>query len=304
MFRVLLAAFAALALAACQPSIGKIDEQDPFKSLHPWNHNWKEVQKLPSGVEYVVIHKGDGKGAFPSPADKVKVHYDGRQAKSGEAFDSSYDEDPVTFRLNTVIPGWQYGLGKMQAGDEVMFWIPWRVAYGEEGYREIPPKTDLMFRVELFDVVPAVSADPDAWAKVTPWPTGSSDIHRQNSGLEYVIIESGPDDALSATDRDYVNLHVEGRIDGDQMDDGEPVVVQSTYADQETVRYPVGDLTPGWNELMHLMRPGDHWMVMMPPHLMYGEEGDGRIPPNATVVYEVRLDSVIYIEAPPADPPK
>ncbi len=37
-----------------------------------------------------------------------------------------------------------------------------------------------------------------------------------------------------------------------QMDDGEPVVVQSTYADQETVRYPVGDLTPGWNELMHL----------------------------------------------------
>jgi FKBP-type peptidyl-prolyl cis-trans isomerase len=46
-------------------------------------------------------------------------------------------------------------------------------------------------------------------------------------------------------------------------------------------------------------------MVMMPPHLMYGQEGDGRIPPNATVVYEVRLDSIIYIDPPPDQaPPK
>ncbi len=49
------------------------------------------------------------------------------------------------------------------------------------------------------------------------------------------------------------------------------------------------------------MRLGDHRMVMMPPHLWRSEEGDGRILPNATVVYEVRLDSVIYIEAPPVD---
>ncbi len=309
LLRLALGLLTVLALAACQPSVGKIDEADPYAKLLPWNHNWKEIQKLPSGVEYIVIKKGDAKGAYPSPADKIKVHYDGRLAKSGETFDANYDKDPATFRLNTVIPGWQYGLAKMQPGDQVMFWIPWRVAYGEEGYREIPAKADLMFRVDLMDVIPAVSADPDAWKKATPWPTGSSEIHRQNSGLEYIVIESGPDDGIPATDRDFANLHVEGRIDGETMDDGQPVVVQSTYADQETVRYPVADLTPGWNELLHLMRPGDHWMVMMPPHLMYGQEGDGRIPPNATIVYEVRLDSIIYIDPPPdqlapANPPK
>ena len=301
MIRPILAAMAAmamLALAACQPSLKSIDQDDPWKSLHPWNHSWKEVQKLPSGVEYVIIRKGDGAGAFPSPADKVQVHYDGRYAKSGEVFDSSYERgDPAIFRLNGVILGWQYGLQKMQPGDDVMFWIPWKVAYGEDGMREIPPKSDLMFRVELFKVIPAVSADPEAWKKVTPWPTDSSEVARKNSGLEYLVIESGPEDANPATDRDFVNVHVEGRLD----DDGS--VVMSTYEDQETVRFPVADLTPGWGELMHLMRPGDHWMVKMPPHLMYDKEGDGRIPPNATVVYEVRLDSIIYIDPPPDDPP-
>jgi hypothetical protein len=40
-------------------------------------------------------------------------------------------------------------------------------------------------------------------------------------------------------------------------------------------------------------------MVRVPPNLLYGAEGDGRIPPNANVIFEVRLDTVIYIDAPP-----
>ena len=69
------------------------------------------------------------------------------------------------------------------------------------------------------------------------------------------------------------------------------------------LRFPMADLTPGWNELMKSMRPGDHWMVRMPPNLMYGAEGDGRIPANANVIFEVRLDTVIYIDAPPEPAP-
>jgi FKBP-type peptidyl-prolyl cis-trans isomerase len=296
MVRYVLAAMAALMLAACQPKLA-IDEADPWKSLYPWHHNWKQVQKLPSGVEYVVIRKGDGKGAFPSAADKVEVHYDGRFATSGEQFDASYGGDTAKFALNGVIPGWTEGLQKMQPGDMFMFWIPWEMAYGEEGRGPIGPKADLMFQVELFNIIPAVSADAAAWAKVTPWPTDSSDVVRKSSGLEYLIVESGDPNGASPTDRDFVNLHVEGRLEDEQNS-----VVLSTYEDQETVRFPVADLTPGWAELTKLMRPGDHWMVRMPPHLMYKDEGDGRIPPNATVIYEVRLESVIVIDPPPSDP--
>lgn len=295
MMRFVVAAVAMLVLAACQPTLKAIDKDDPWKTLYPWNHSWKEVQKLPSGVEYVVIRKGDGTGGFPSPADRVEVHYDGRFAKTGEKFDSSYGSDTITFGLDGVIPGWTEGLQKMQPGDEFMFWIPWKMAYGEEGRGPIGPKADLMFRVELFNIIAAVVADTAAWAKVTPWPPDSPDIVRKSSGLEYLIVESGPESGSLAGDRDFVYVHMEGRLE-----DGSPV--GSTYEDQAPLRFPVADLTPGWSEMIKLMRPGDHWMVRMPAHLMYADEGDGRIPPGATVIYEVRLADVIVIDPPPDDP--
>ncbi len=296
MIRHLIAGLAIVFLAACQPSL-KINAEDPWASLHPWNHGWKEVQKLPNGVEYVVIRKGDGRGAFPNAIDQVEVQYEGRLAKNGEVFDSSYERgEPATFPLNRVIPGWTEGLQKMQAGDEFMFWIPWDQAYGEEGQGPIPAKADLMFRVELLKVTPAVAADETAWAKVTPWPTDSNEVVRKTSGLEYLVVESGDEDGLSPDDNDFVYVHLEGRLEDGSL-------VDSTYETQAPLRFPMADLTPGWVELMKSMRPGDHWMVRMPPNLMYGTEGDGRIPANANVIFEVRLDTVIYIDAPPEPVP-
>jgi FKBP-type peptidyl-prolyl cis-trans isomerase len=294
MIRFLTAALAVMALAGCQPSV-KIDPADPWTSLQPWNHGWKEVHKIPGGVEYVIIKKGDAKGPYPSPVDQVEVHYDGRLAKDGTPFDSSYERGETfttDLRPGSLIQGWLDGLQKMQPGDTFMFWIPWDQAYGEEGRGPIPPKADLMFQVELINIIPAVAADANAWAKVTPWPTDSSEVVRKSSGLEYLAVESGDQDGASADDNDYVVVHLEGRLE-----DGS--VVGNTYDRQRPERFPMEELTPGWAELMKLMRPGDHWMVRMPAHLMYGSEGDGRIPPGATVIYEVRLEDIIAIDQPP-----
>lgn len=291
-----LAAALMLGLAACQPSV-KINAEDPFTTLYPWNHKWKQVEKTETGLEYVVIRKGDGKGPHPSPADRVEVHYDGRFVSSGEQFDSSYGGEPATFRLNSVIPGWTEGLQLMQPGDEFMFFIPSDLGYGERGSPNgIPANADLLFRVDLRNVIPAVAPDPGAWAKVTPWPTDSADVVRTSSGLEYLVIESGGTSEEPPGERDFAIVHFEGRLD-----DGS--VVASTFESQNTEIFPIAQLTPGWAEAMKLMRKGDHWMVRIPAHLMYGAEGDGRIPPNAIVVFEVKLEDIVRIEAPPTDPP-
>lgn len=289
--------------AACSPS-AKINEEDPFSTLHPWNAYWSQVKQTESGLQYIVVKKGEGKGPHPSPADRIQILYDGRFADSGQQFDSSGDE-PVTFRLNTLIPGWVEGLQLMQPGDSYMFWIPSDLAYGERGFQRggVPGGADLMFHISLLDVIPAVSPDPDAWAKVTPWPTDSPDVIRTSSGLEYLAIdrtEPKPRDDETVnldppTERDFAIVHYEGRLD-----DGS--VVASTFEEQNTETFPLAQLVPGWSEALMAMRPGDHWMVRIPPHLMYGAEGDGRIPPNATVVYEVRLEDVVRIDPPPADP--
>jgi FKBP-type peptidyl-prolyl cis-trans isomerase len=49
---------------------------------------------------------------------------------------------------------------------------------------------------------------------------------------------------------------------------------------------------------MHLLRPGDHWELTVPPEMAFGEKGagGGEIPPNATLVFDMELLSL----APPA----
>ncbi|RYF98235.1 MAG: hypothetical protein EON94_13475 [Caulobacteraceae bacterium] len=169
---------------------------------------------------------------------------------------------------------------------------------------DIPPNADLMFQVELINVL------TDPWSKVTPWPTDAANIVRRPSGLEYMVIASGPADGAAPTEDDIAAVNFEGRletVDKEEGDTAEDIrhrsIVVSTFDAGEPARFPVAGVTTGWNELLKLMRKGDHWMVRMPASLLYGAEGDGRVPPGATVIYEVKLEDVGPVTAGPTPPP-
>jgi FKBP-type peptidyl-prolyl cis-trans isomerase len=104
-----------------------------------------------SGLKYVV--EREGTGAAPSATSNVTVHYTGKFT-DGRIFDSSVQRgQPATFGLNQVIKGWTEGLQLMKEGAKYTFYIPYQLAYGEQGYPgAIPPKSDLIFEVELIKV--------------------------------------------------------------------------------------------------------------------------------------------------------
>ena len=106
----------------------------------------------PTGVKWEVLRAGSG--ASPKAWDRVKVHYHG-YFPDGRVFDSSVDRgEPIVFGLNEVIPGWTEGVQLMQEGAKYRFYIPWLQAYGLQGSPpSIPPKQDLMFDIELIQVV-------------------------------------------------------------------------------------------------------------------------------------------------------
>lgn len=290
MKRIVLAVAAAVALSACTPA-SSVDPNDPWKALEPWNHARPDVQKVEGGTEYVVVTKGEGKLPSPGESDLVEVNYEGRLAETGVVFDSSSPGEPIKFRLNRVIPGWTKGIQKMQPGDTFVFWIPAAEAYGANGRPpQIPPNSDLMFKVELLKSV----ADP--WKKVSPWPTDSSEVVRRPSGLEYIVVESGPADGPSPTDADQVLVNFESRNEGAPAEPGETAddvrnrnLVLSTYDEGRPKSFPVKGLIPGWAEAVKLMRRGDRWIIRMPAELAYKDEGDGRIPPGGTVIWELEL---------------
>ncbi len=110
------------------------------------------VTVLPSGLQYEVLREGTGRK--PKATDSVKCHYEGTLV-DGTVFDSSRRRgEPAVFPLNGVIRGWTEGLQLMQEGAVYRFFIPYNLAYGENGAgASIPPYAALVFEVELIEVI-------------------------------------------------------------------------------------------------------------------------------------------------------
>jgi FKBP-type peptidyl-prolyl cis-trans isomerase len=103
-----------------------------------------------SGLQYLVVEMGDG--AKPSATDSVTVNYRGTLL-NGEEFDSSYARNqPVSFQLDQVIPGWTEGVQLMPVGSKFKFFIPPNLAYGPAGGGPIGPNATLVFEVELISI--------------------------------------------------------------------------------------------------------------------------------------------------------
>lgn len=111
-----------------------------------------EVETTESGLQYEVIEEGDG--PRPGPEDQVTVHYRGTLI-DGTEFDSSYERDqPATFSVGGVIPGFSEGLQLMPVGSTYRLVIPSDLAYGEQGAAggAIGPNETLVFEVELLEI--------------------------------------------------------------------------------------------------------------------------------------------------------
>ena len=110
------------------------------------------IVTLPSGLQYEVIKEGNGKK--PSATDRVQCHYEGTLI-DGTVFDSSIKRgEPAVFGVNQVIRGWVEALQLMNEGAKWRLYIPYNMAYGENGAGEmIPPYSALVFDVELIKVL-------------------------------------------------------------------------------------------------------------------------------------------------------
>jgi FKBP-type peptidyl-prolyl cis-trans isomerase len=110
------------------------------------------VKTTASGLQYKIVKEGTGKS--PKSTDTVLVHYRGTLL-DGTEFDSSYKRnEPISFPLNRVIPGWTEGLQLVKEGGKAILYIPSKLAYGESGTPGGPigPNETLIFEVELLKV--------------------------------------------------------------------------------------------------------------------------------------------------------
>jgi peptidylprolyl isomerase len=104
----------------------------------------------------------DGKVFDASANHRIPItDKDGKPVLDADGKPKLGDPQPIPFPqgFGRVIPGWDQGFGGMKIGGKRRLFIPWQLAYGAAGrpgpdaaHPGIPPKSDLIFDVELVDV--------------------------------------------------------------------------------------------------------------------------------------------------------
>ena len=130
-----------------------------------------KAKKTASGLQYVITEKG--KGPKVTTTNKARTHYavyfsDGRlletsNAAIAEALDlldkareaaGGYQPIPANVSKEAqMITGFKEGLRLLRQGDKATLFLPSSIAYGKRGTRGIPPNTDLVFEIEIVEVV-------------------------------------------------------------------------------------------------------------------------------------------------------
>ena len=103
------------------------------------------------------------------------------------------------------------------------------------------------------------------------------------SGLRYTVLSKGNGD--SPNKGDLVKVHYKGQL----LDE---TVFDSSYKRNEPIEFKVGigQVIPGWDEGIMLLKKGDKARFVIPSNLAYGESGAGGvIPPNSTLIFEIEL---------------
>ena len=143
--------------------------------------------------------------------------------------------------------------------------------------------------VETFRLFNGAKAEREAAAKKAEMDlldSLSEGFTQTESGLRYQIIQSG--EGASPVIGETVSVHYKGMFaDGKEFD--------NSVTRGKPIAFPVGqgNVIPGWDEGILLLKVGDKARFVIPSHLGYGSRGAGGvIPPNATLIFDVELVKV------------
>jgi len=101
------------------------------------------------------------------------------------------------------------------------------------------------------------------------------------SGLQYQVVTAAAGAKPTATSRVKFNYKAT-LVDGTELD--------SSFAHGQPAVLRVDQGIAGWKEAFPLMTVGSTYRFVIPPQLAYGAEGmPGKVPPDATLIYEITL---------------
>jgi FKBP-type peptidyl-prolyl cis-trans isomerase len=187
-------------------------------------------------------------------------------------------------------------LSLMHEGDSATFIINAKQYYNMYNYGQVPNfvKNDKTMLWVTIKVNGTISYEQYQIVKENERKEGElnaiDDYLKQNnivatprpSGLYYIETKTGKGN-LPKTGQNcsvhYTGKLLDGTIFDSSIGRGEPL----------TIQLGAGQVIPGWEEGIALIKKTGQAILIIPSHLGYGERGIGSIPPYAPLVFEVEL---------------
>jgi peptidylprolyl isomerase len=166
----------------------------------------------------------------------------------------------------TVITGLEQGVTGMKAGGTRVLQIPASLAFGSTGNAAVPANSGLVFEITLTGVAYPASAPTTFSVTDTVVGTGTEAV----AGKSVTVAYTGWLYSDAATNKK-----------GTQFDSGTFTFVIGS-----------GQAIPGFSLGVTGMKVGGKRTVVIPSTLGYGSTGNGTIPPNAGLVFDIQLTAV------------
>ena len=230
-------------------------------------------KKTESGLVYEVLTAGAGES--PTDEDVFELRY-AFWNESGELLEcSEWNDVTITGRITDFqLPFLKEAPLLMKAGAVYRFVVPAALGFGDREAPHIEKGAATVWRLTLVEFAPPPKM-PDF---VMP---ADDALKATASGLAYEVIEAG--EGTSPVMGQPVKVHYAGWLpDGTLFD--------ASFTRGQPAVFRLGEVIPGWNEGLQLMKPGAKFRFVIPPELAYGAGGSPpKIGPNATLVFYVHL---------------
>ncbi|XP_078544368.1 peptidyl-prolyl cis-trans isomerase FKBP9 [Lissotriton helveticus] len=214
-------------------------------------------------IEVETYHKPDDCSRTVQVSDFIRYHYNGTLL-DGTLFDSSHNRMrtyDTYVGIGWLIPGMDKGLLGMCVGEKRIITVPPFLAYGEDGDgKDIPPQASLVFDVALLD------------------------LHNPKDSIT-VDIQFVPESCKRHSKvGDFLRYHYNGSLlDG--------MLFDSSYSRNRTYDTYIGKryVIAGMDQGLIGVCIGERRRITIPPHLGYGEEGSGKIPGSAVLIFDIHV---------------
>jgi peptidylprolyl isomerase len=260
-------------IAFNQPSTG--DTLSAAPAATPTLYVLPGATTTSTGLQY--LEESAGSGATPKTGEVITINYIASLPDGTELANTYTTGEPVStvWGADRLLPGWEEGVGLMKPGGKAKLVLPAALAFGEQGSGPVPPNSQIVMEIELLSIEPAP----------VPTEVAADKLTKTSSGLQYYDINKG--DGAEATKNSTVSNNFTIWV---KTENGYNYIDQSTAGSPLSFVLGRGDTVfPGWEEGVEGMQVGGKRLLVIPPDLALGAQGNGVIPADSTLVMEIEL---------------